>query len=185
MLKITYSKVFHLIQDGDSWEANEIDKYTDSCSNVLDLDINNEIDIFEDQWDVKRRILEEFPDRKGFVHYYVIFSPHYQESCTMDGTEYDVENEIIEEEIHWLSENFDDDPYDDWEKEQVDKIVEKINGLMSKTNSLQRATIHNYKEILLFLLQEYPVLLKNEAPSIYRSIWLSVSLMSFSDGYYE
>lgn len=112
MLKITYATVFHLYQDEDTkkWEIEEESDYRETCSNAFDIDASWEFDSIKYNQNLAEEFAEKFGNKEGYVRYYVEFTVSYYEQCTMDGTEYDSDYEIIEDECHWLG-------GEDWLKE--------------------------------------------------------------------
>ena len=188
MPKTTYQTVFHLYKTDDfgnplwEWEMDEVDEFSESCADHLYVDTSDDFDILQYQYDLKKRFIDKYSSKQGYIHYYVEFNSNGYSYDTMNGTEYDVEIEIIKDKDFYLGEDWNEDGFKyEIEKEKIDKtrienLVTRLNNLLKESNSIMQANKDNYKDVIRYILENYPVLLKNKMPHLYNSIEVKVDL---------
>lgn len=183
MPEFIFQTVYHLFKSSpDQWELEEIDEYFQFFQKGLEP-YEIDFDVYVDNFDLKKEFIKNFDGKEGYIYYYSEFNVHGFQCSTMDGTEYDEEYEIIKDESRWLG-------GEEWNKEnfivqkrelvakeeRVDRFIEKLNTLIKQTDSLMQANKNNYNDVLRYLLENYPILLKNKMPEVYNLLWVNVNL---------
>jgi hypothetical protein len=67
-----------------------------------------------------------------------------------------------------------------YDYEKFKKIIKKFEEIWNKTEFAGKITSDNLYESIFILLQEHPILFKNEFPELYKNLYILIDLKSIN-----